>query len=203
MTEKHRVTLVWTTVYSFSWQSEKSCLELGAHGGKKSLMTHLLWDAGTMGYDSGEVRLRYGAAEGKWDAFATTWAAPSLKAEWLLLLQKYNVSVIRTKRTTLRKVNDIGQHRSTSLSLSTPATHLNWCLTGSPNCPLRNLQNTWKYYRSLKQAMKELSIQGITHPLNKWKMDPGCGWVTHHFWPFPSSVPKSLQRWLPRCWRWE
>lgn len=40
---------------------------------------------------------------------------------------------------TQQTVNDIGQHRSTSLSLSTPATHLNWCLTGSPNCPLRNL----------------------------------------------------------------
>lgn len=115
------------------------------------------------------------------------------------------VSHSRKENHAQQTVNDIGQHRSTSLSLSTPATHLNWCLTGSPNCPLRNLQNTWKYYRSLKQAMKELSIQGITHPLSKCKMDPGCGWVTttHHFWPFPSSVPKSLQRWLPRCWRWE
>lgn len=115
MTAKHRVTLVWTTIYSLSCQSEKNCLELGAQSGKKSLVIHLPGAAGTMWQGIVAMRLSHGVAEGKGGAFGATWAAPSLTAQWSC--SSWGMTCHLLTRVAQKGENDTGWHQPSSLSI--------------------------------------------------------------------------------------
>lgn len=178
MTAKHRVMLVWTTIYSFSWQSERNCLELGAQSGKETSWPPWPGAAGRVWQGIVTLSLTRGVAGRKGGAFGV----PSLTAPWSCSSWDTTCHSLAQQRD-----NDTGWHQPASLFIFST---LQLVPNREPKLPGEASLIPLKTPHQ-KQPERELSLQR-GHPLTELAED-GPRWC----WADLSITPSLLSIFCP------